>query len=65
MSKTISNNNNILKSTSINYDNFVRIAKILRPSNISFKIKQYFFDNSIQNESFINTKKNLARVTVH
>lgn len=62
MSKTIYNNNNILKSTSINYDSFVRIAKILRPSTISFRIKQYFFDNSVQNESFINYGEDLYTI---
>ena len=41
MSKSIANNNGILMSTAINYNSFVRIAEIVRPGNISFKVKQY------------------------
>lgn len=62
MTKSIFNNNNILKSTAVNYDAFVRIAKIIRPSNISFRLKQYFFDNSEFNENFINYGEDLYTI---
>ena len=65
MSKTIYNNNYILKSTAINYDSFVRIAKILRPSNISFKIMNKIFnvpfDPIIENTVTLIAKKILEQ----
>lgn len=63
MSKNISNNNNTLKATSIDYSSFVRIAQIVRPTNISFKLQYYFYDDTnLYDKKIINYNEDIYSI---